>query len=139
MQVSLLVSSMVKLANFVICGDTVFLLNRWETAGIITKARKKHQKRSKYLDCESNLYHCPIIVFTMDITVNLQTESRESVRMPVLLMPVYHNKICGEFTSSSYLIFRCARENSIFCKCPVHRAFESLSPCATVQSQDSIL
>ena len=61
----------------------------WETAGIIAKARKKHQKRSKYLDlCESNLYCCPIIVFTVDITVNLQTESRGSVLMPVLLMPV---------------------------------------------------
>ena len=63
-------------------GDTVLIK-------IIAKARKKHQKITKYLDiCESNLYHCPIIVFTMDVTVNLQTKSRESVLMPVLLMPV---------------------------------------------------
>ena len=67
-------------------GDTVFPLNGH---GKLAKARKKHQKISKYLDiCESNLYHCPIIVFTMNVTVNLKTESRESVLMPVLLMPV---------------------------------------------------
>ena len=48
-----------------------------------SKGKKKHQNRSKYLDiCESNLYYYPIIVFTMDITVSLQTESRESVLMP---------------------------------------------------------
>ena len=66
--------------------DTVFPLKRHvETVGIIAKARKKHQKRYKNLDiCESNLYHCPIIVFKMDVTVSLQTQSRESVLMPVL-------------------------------------------------------
>ena len=30
-------------------GGTVFLEQTWDTFGIIAKARKKHQKRSKYL------------------------------------------------------------------------------------------
>ena len=39
-----------------------FFKQTWETAGIIAKARKKHQKKSKYLDiCESDLYHGPIM------------------------------------------------------------------------------
>ena len=133
-------------------GDAVTLFTKqtWETAGDIAQARIQYQKRSKYLViCESINFKAeplPHYGFHSDCYSKFtayQIQSKEKKRFSDEGGTVETRAMVetppAPITSTTGVV----KKMCIFCKGPDRKhfpsGFETLSPCETIQAQDSIL
>ena len=133
-------------------GDAVtpFTKQTWETAGDIAQSRIQYQKRSKYLViCESINFEAeplPHYGFHSDCYSKFtayQTQSKEKKRFSDEHVTVETRSMVEQPPVATTSTTGVLKKNCIFCNGLDRKhfpsGFETLSPCETIQAQDSIL
>ena len=124
-----------------------FTKQTWETARCIAQAKIQHQKISKYLVCESLNFEAeplPHYGFHNDCyskftAYQIQSKGKKTCSDDNIVETRYMVNLPIAATSTSGVL----EKKCIFCEGSLRKhfssGFESLSPCETIQAQDSIL